>query len=198
MQKFHRVRELPGPAQRHRSVIRLHLPRRDQHDYDSPEEEAAWEPYAAALRALPVPARTRDFSLSPEMARRLRPSGAWVQPRFRPRRTVLAPLAAVLIIALVLPRMMPTATSAPGGTAAPAAPGQTSLSLDNGQGAAPALINVTTNSACGSAFDAAITPPAGTISPSPTPINPLTARTSVESTAAPAPMNPCSPPAGGH
>jgi hypothetical protein len=61
-------------------------------------EEEAWQPYAAALRALPTPSRPRDFFLSEAQAVALRPASP-VTTRGLRRWTALP---AVLVVAVTL------------------------------------------------------------------------------------------------
>lgn len=62
-------------------------------------EEEAWRPYATALRALPIPPRSRDFFLSEERAAALRPSSPLTARG--PRRWAALP-AALMVVATLL------------------------------------------------------------------------------------------------
>jgi hypothetical protein len=130
----------------------IHLPlfNHEPSDYDSDSELATWEPYAAALRELPVPDRPRDFVLSAQMAAKLRPA----QHRRRLGRVVLVPLTAALVVGVILPRLFsPASTSAPFIAPAVVAPERASLTPDNGKVAAsPAPLDV--NMACQTAMNA--------------------------------------------
>ena len=147
----------------------IHLPlfHHEPADYDSDAELAAWEPYAAALRALPVPERPRDFLLSAQMAAKLRPT----HRRSRVGRAVLVPLAAVLVVGVILPRLFwPASSSTSFNTPAILAPERASLTPDSGKvaGASNAL---DANGPCQAAMNAAgsgesASPP----SPSPAPL----------------------------
>lgn len=113
-------------------------------DYRHPIEplsEEEWGPIAAALRAMPVPRRPRDFRLDPRM----------FAPRPIPRRR-LAPVPLIAVVALVaaaglagsISRWLPTGTAGPAPVFAPAlniatgSPGSDGAKSLSGSTAAPA------------------------------------------------------------
>ena len=131
----------------------IHLPlfHREPSDYDSDSDLAAWEPYAAALRELPIPDRPRDFVLSAQMAAKLRPA----HRRSRSGRAVLVPLAAVLVVGVILPRLfLPASTSTSFSAPAVIAPERVS-SVPNSGKVAGASSAFDANGPCQAALNAA-------------------------------------------
>jgi len=127
-----------------RHLLPFHL--REPRLEDLPEIEG-WDAIAAQLRALPVPPRPRDFSLSAEQAATLRPAPhprlLWGKLNPLNPRLALLPVAALAVL-IILPSLFssfsgltPSAASTNAASAAPAvmnAPGsvQVGPNVDTG------------------------------------------------------------------